>query len=384
MSSSPDLSYIEHLFGCHCYSEAAQALEAVPAPLGLEERARLRRVRGWLKLALGETEAAYDLFWSCADHPGGRAGILVLTVLAGQVSAAISHWQRHCQTLDAPPLELPDACWHARPVALAAIAQLHRYPFAAGSSARGAAGLYTALLYRALGDAPNAFIELSKVAAFTPMADLVRDRWLEEVVCLPAPASASTPTEIPARAASATAETAPPGTAELAVQSAARLLLYPDPQILERQCQEALAREQWLHALEILRRLLLLDPNHTSSLEKRWRLQLRLGAPEAARSDLFALVEIYERNAEVRACQQAAQHMVELFPDDERALLKMCFLQARLASPLALAHYGRQLLRICSEQGLHDRYASYRLWLLRQDLSLDDRSHFSAMTRQIM
>lgn len=384
MSSEPNLSHLASLFRCQCYAEVAEALDALPTPSSANERAEVRRVRAWVKLAQGDTETAYDLFWSCADNPGGRAGILVLTVLAGQVAVAISHWQRYCQTLDGPPRELPDAVWHARPVALAAIAQLHRYPFAARSATQGAAALYTALLYRALGDAPSAFVELSKVADFYAPADLVRDTWLEEVVCLPAPASARAPSQGVPPPFSPIESPAPLGTPELAVQCAARLLLYPDPEILERQWREALENGQWLHALEILRRQLLLDPCHTESLERRWRLHLQLGAPEAAKADLFALVEIYEKKAEVRSCQQAALSMVEHFPDDERALLKMCFLQARLASPLALARYGRHLLRICREQGLHDRYATYRLWLLRQELSLDDRSHFQSMSQQIM
>lgn len=375
--SDPELHKLRYLFASQAYPQAAETLRELPAPATSEGWAERRRLRGWIMLAMGETETAYDLFWSCADHPGGRAGILVLTVLAGQVTVAVSHWRRFCQSLSAPPLELPDAEWHARPVALAAVAQLERYPFSQRSQALGAAGLYAALLYRAIGDAPSAFIALSKVADFYPPADLVRDRWLEEVVCLPAPASA--PPSPSSRAGTpGTRPLTPCASPELAVQSAARLLLYPDPEILERQCQQALDQGQWTHALEILRRLLLLDPNHTSSLERRWRLHIQLDSLEAARADLFALVEIYEKGAQIGPCQQAAQRMIELFPNDERALLKMCFLQARLALPLPLARYGRELLRVCREQGLLDRYSSYRLWLLRQELSLDDRAHFES------
>jgi tetratricopeptide (TPR) repeat protein len=375
-SGDPAIGRVAFLFRGQAYSEAAVALDALEPPQSAAERAERRRIRGWLALALGETERAYDLFWSCADQAGGRAGILVLTVLAGQVSVAMTHWQRFCQTLSSPLMELPDAEWHARPVALAAIAQLQRYPFPARAPARGAAALYCALLYRALGDAPNAFIELSKVTDYYAPADLVRDRWLEEVVCLPPPSTPSP--ESFGRTCTAPQRTAqgPAGGAELAVQTAARLLLYPDPEILQRQCQEALERSNWLDALEILRRLLTLDPNHTAGLETRWRLHMQLGWTDAAKADLFALVEIYESSSEIRACQQAAARMVELFPGDERALLKMCFLQARLGCPLAVARYGRQLLAVCQELGLRDRFATYRLWLLRQDLALDDRSDF--------
>lgn len=377
-NSDPDLHRLSYLFQGQAYHEASDALDALPQPLTSQGRAEVRRLRGWIRLALGDTEEAYELFWACADHRGARAGILVLTVLAGQVAVAMTHWQRFCQSLSAPPLELPDGQWHARPVALAAIAQLQGYPFPPRSPVRGAAALYSALLFRALGDAPSAFIELSKVADYYAPADLVRDRWLEEMVCLPAPATSQGESQLRASSSYSCPAVGPAGGPEVAVQSAARLLLYPDTEILARQCKKALADSRWQDALEMLRRLLLLDPNHTASLEKRWRLHLQLGAPEAAKADLFALVDIYEQESDILACQQAAARMVELFADDERALLKMCFLQARLAAPLALARYGRMLLKVCREQELLDRYATYRLWLLRQNLSLDDRSHFEA------
>lgn len=380
-SFQPELAQVLRLFQSQAYREAAQHLDALEPASSPEARLERTRVRGWLRLAVGETEQAYNLFWSSATHAGGRAGILVLTVLAGQVSVAMTHWQRFCQSLASPPLELPDACWYARPVALGAIAQLQRYPFPARSPSLGAAGLYCALLYRALGDAPDAFIELSKVAEFYPPADLVRDRWLEQVVCLPAPSQeGGQPAGPLTSGASVRFSPGPVGGPEMAVQVAARLLLYPDPETLERQCRQALEAGAWNDALEILRRLLLLDPNHTPSLEKRWRLLLQLEAPEAAQADLFALVEIYEKESDVRACQQAAARMVELFPSDERVLLKMCFLQARLGAPLAVARYGRQLLRVCREQGLHDRHASYRRWLLRQNLALDDRQELESQS----
>jgi tetratricopeptide (TPR) repeat protein len=376
MNPDPDLQRLRYLFAGQAYHQAGDILKSMPEPETAEDKAERRRLRGWVHLALGETEQAYDLFWSCADNPGARAGILALTVLAGQVTAAMTHWQRFCQTLKTPPLALPDAQWHARPVTLAAIAQLQRYPFPQRSAIRGAAALYTALLFRALGEAPKAFVELSKVADYYPAADLVRDRWLEEIVCLPAPLTSQPEIASQPSLSSSRPFSEPVVGPELAVQSAARLLLYPDPDILERQCQEALTNGRLTEAREILDRLLMLDPNHTGALEKRWRLHVQLDWPEAAKSDLFALVDIYERRAEILACQQAAQRMVDLFPDDERALLKMCFLQARLASPLALARYGRQLLNLCREQKMLDRYATYRLWLLRQDLSLDDRFYF--------
>jgi tetratricopeptide (TPR) repeat protein len=389
----PELMGLIHLFANQAFQQAADALDQLPPPLTPEGKAEFRRLRGWIKLALGETEQAYDLFWSCADHPGGRAGILVLTVLAGQVTVAMTHWQRMLQERSTPPLELPDAMWHSRSVALGAIAQLARYPFPPGSHTRGAAALYSALLHRATGDSASAFSELSKVADYYAPADLVRDRWLEQMVCLPAPAGSQSESALleGAQSEGSASETATPSSApprppgatslpgpEAVVQMAARLLLYPDPDVLERQCKLALDRSQWQDALEILDRLLLLAPNHTGGLETRWRLYIQLGWPEAAKSDLFALVDIYEREGDIVACQEAALKMVGQFPADERAMLKMCFLQARLGAPLALAHYGRQLLALCRQQELLDRFATYRLWLLRQDLSLDDRSHFEA------
>lgn len=378
----PELTKLRFLFHNQAFAEALRSLELMPPAATSAGREEMERLKGWAHLAMGETEEAYRLFCRCSDHAGGQAGILILTVLAGQMAAAMQRWQH--LIVCAPPLVLPDADWHARPVVMAAIAQIQRYPFPERSLQRGAAGLYAALLFRALGEAPSAFIELSKVVDFYPPADLVRDRWLEQVVCLPPPSNPDASSE---PEAAGSAQMAGPaelpriglGDKESAVMIASRLLLYPDPDILERQYKQALEHAQWQDALEMLDRLLLFSPNHTGGLETRWRLYLQLGWPEAAKSDLFALVDIYERENNILACQQAAKRMVEQFPTDERALLKMCFLQSRLGAPLCLAHYGKLLLRLCREQELFDRFATYRLWLLRQELSLDDRSHFESL-----
>lgn len=377
------IQQLNALFRNQAYRQTLDALETLyHAASKSSSKAELRRLRGWVRLALGDTEKAYDDFWTCADHPGGRAGILALTVLAGQLLVAMTHWQRFCQSLSSPPLELPDAAWVARPVALAAVGQIQRYSFPERSPVRGAASLYSALLFQAIGDAPSAFSQLAKVADFYAPAEMVRDRWLQEVMCLPPPSVLLTSD----RKVMTQADSGPLAPDDLwspasAVQAATRLLLYPDPDVLERQCKIAIERDHWQDALEILDRWLLLDPNQTQALEQRWRLHLQLGWTEAAKSDLFALVEIYERASEIVPCLETAQAMVDLFPDDERTLLKMCFLQARLASPLALARHGRRLLALCLEQELYDRFATYRLWLLRQNISLDDRVHFESLSR---
>ncbi len=362
------------LFQRSAFEEVLGALDQLQQSDDLEQTAECRRIRGWAELSLGNTEEAYNLFWSCADHAGSRVGILILTILAGQVKVAIDHWMRHCQTLDRAPLELPDSRWHSRPVALAAISVLSRYPFTPRSHAQGSAALYTALLHRSLGDPPSAFMALSEVAGFYGLADLVRDRWLEEVVCLPPP-SARLLLDTRTLDQPFVAPNPESGVgAHKAVDCAIRILLYPDVPTLERQSQKALAETRWSDALEILRRLLFLDPAHTGSLEKRWRLYLQLEDREAAKTDLFALADIYEKSPNILRCLEVARAVIDLFPNDERALLKMCFLQARLGYPIALASYGRQLLDLCLSKGLRDRYATYRRWLLRQNLTLDDRN----------
>lgn len=376
-AAESDWAALESLFRAQAYQEVWERLECWPSLHDSRTRAEQRRRQAWTLLALGQTEEAYERFWSCSDHLGARAGILVLTVLAGQMRSAMQSWQTFCRSLSAPPKELPDAAWHARPVALAALAQLARYPFPAGSEERGAAGLYGALLWRALGETPRAFWELAQVAAFYPPAALLRDRWMEETVCLPAPhaAPALEPcacSDDPGALNTSTLGVNP----ERAVLAAARVLLYPDTDLLQRACDRALAEGRWHEALESLERLLTMEPFHTPSLEKRWRLHLRLQWRDAVKADLHLLVDLYEREGKMAACQQTAQRMVDLFPDDERTLLKMCFLQARLGAPVELGRYGRQLLRHCLEEQRRDRFATYRRWLLRQALTLDDRYEF--------
>ena len=371
---------LANLFQRGAFEEALSVLDRLQETTDKQRGAEFRRIRGWAELSLGNTEQAYNLFWSCADHAGSRVGILVLTILAGQVKVAIDHWMRHCQTLDSVPLELPDSLWHSRPVALAAINVLKQYPFPPRSPSQGSAALYMALLHRSLADPPNAFLVLSEVAAFYPLADLVRERWLEEVVCLPAP---KVRLELDSKTLDKPFSPPEPelGTGALeAVECAVKILLYPDVATLEKQSQKALAETRWLDALEILRRLLYLVPDHTSSLEKRWRLYLQLENLDAAKMDIFALVDIYEKNQSILKCLEVARTMVELFPNDERALLKMCFIQARLGYPIALATYGRRLLDLCLSKGLSDRFSTYRRWLLRQKLTLDDRNDLNAQS----
>lgn len=367
------------LFRRGAFQEAADLLEASDSSPSAEAKLEHRRVEGWVRLACGDTERAYNLFWSCAHSEGARAGILLLTVLAGQVSTAVEHWQRHLKAKGEPVVALPDSDWHAPLVVKAAVQLLQQYPFKPRSAALGAATLYQALLQRALGEPPEAFFSLSKVVDFYPAARLLRDQWLDETVCLPAPREANSQPATPQTNLTTPAADASPRTAKQVLDRAARLLLYPDQPTLERQCRQALDANKWLDALEILRRLLFLDPEHTSSLERRWRVHLRLEAHSEAKADLFALVEIYEKRSDVAACQRAAEKVLELFPDDERALLRMCFLQARLDSPLSLAQYGRRLLELCARLGLVDRKESYRNWLLRQNLSLDDQMEIRSM-----
>ena len=317
----------ERLFLLEDYRSAVDCIRTAEPSENKEWQAERRRFLAWALLAQGETKIAYELFWSCAQHEGARAGILILTVLAGQVETAIGNWQRHCEKLTQPPLSLPDARWHAPSVVRPALMILESYPFKDRSAQLGAACVYQALLHQT-------------------QANTVQSHEF----------SLRQPGEVVARAA--------------------HILLYPDLETLQKQCAQALGEGRYLDALEIIRRMLFLDPQHTQGLETRWRLYLKLEDTEAAKDDLFYLMDLYEREKQIVACQKVANQAVELFPEDERALLKMCFLQARLGAPTHLAAYGRKLLLLCREQGLHERANSYRRWLLRQNLALDDRFEF--------
>ena len=368
----PELAPLEMYFRQGSYEEGLHFLDGLPRTDDPSKQSERRRARGWLALALGQTEQAYRLFWSCAHQPGGRAGLLILTILAGQVEAGVGNWQKYFKSQSEPLLTLPDSGWHARPVVLATVGLLERYPFTKKPALRAAASLYRALLYRAVNQPADAFLALACAAEFSPAAALVRDRWLDEIACLPPPSETSSG---PA-ADSLSSSKSTLGRVEDALDTAYRLLLYPDLEKLRAQANSALDRADWSGALEMLRRCLLLEPEDTQSLERRWRLLLKLQEPDAALGDLSALVEIYERRKEITACRRSAERMVETFPDSERALLQMCFLQARLGAPLDLARYGRRLLELCRTQQQPDRLASYRRWLLRQGLTPDDRAEF--------
>lgn len=369
-----DLGVLFVYFQQEAYQAGLDFLEQMPPPQNSHEQAERRRAKAWLLLALGKTEQAYELFWSCADHPGGRAGLLVLTVLAGQIEAAMTNWNRYCARATGTLTSLPDDAWHSIPVVKAALRLLENYPFRESPQRQASADFYRALLYRAIGDHSSAFLAIAASASKLPLATFTRDLWLEQTACLPAPQGE----QRNSLASSPSTASSILGDATQAVNSAARILLYYDLTQLEFDAEQALNRSQWSEALELIRRCLFLQPDHAPSLERRWRLYQKLKQPEAAKSDLFTLVDLYESRGQVVACQRSATNMVEEFPEDERALLKMCFLQSRLRSPIALAQYGRRLLALCQQQGHHERLTSYRLWLLRQELTLDDRREFDS------
>lgn len=358
------------------YDRAAALIRTSTPTSSPEIQQHRRRLLAWATLSTGDTKTAYELFWSCAHHPGARAGILLLTVLAGQVETAIQNWSRHCEKLKLPPTEIPDHRWHTPTVVLPAIKILETYPFREKSQEMGAAFVYLALLFQTQADAPGTFRSLGRVTGFYTPARLLRDLWMDELLCLPLPKQPSDSNEDDTDFSRPSSPSFADRNPEELVARAAHILLYPDLDVLDSHCERALAEGRFTDALEALRRLLFLDPQHTPSLEKRWRLYLKLENREASKQDLFFLMDVYEREKQIVACQKVAAQLVELFPDDERALLKMCFLQARLGSPNQLARHGRQLLALCRRNGLNERANSYRRWLLRQNLSLDDRADF--------
>lgn len=358
------------------YRAAVECIRSAQPTHNKDWQFERRRFLAWATLATGETREAYELFWSCAQHEGARAGILLLTVLAGQVDTAVENWSRHCEKLKEPPSTLPDARWHTPSVVRPALHILQSYPFKSRTSKYGSAKVYQALLHQTQGDAPGTFQALGEVTDFFAPARLLRDRWMDGLLCLPLPKRDGEEDAQDQDWQTGPAQGLANTTSQEVVQRAAQLLLYPDMDLLEKQCRVALNQGRLLDALEALRRLLFLDPQHTPSLEQRWRLFLKLQDYESAKQDLFYLTDLYEKGKQILRCRALAERTVELFPRDERALLKMCFLQARLGATNELAHYGRRLLQLCQSQGLLDRGASYRRWLLRQQLSLDDRTDF--------
>ena len=370
------LKEAEYLLRLREYQAAVLCVRAAEPSQDREIQAHRRRFLAWATLATGETTEAYELFWSCAHHEGARAGILLLTVLAGQVETAIKNWRRYCDKLPHPPLALPDKDWHAPAVVRPALMILETYPFQERSIEKGAAAVYRALLHQTQGNASETFRTLGQVTDYYLPAQLLRDKWMDGLLCLPLPKNSQGGGSDGTRSEERKATTLRGHRPEDVVAKAVQILLYPDIELLQGQCEEALRGGRHQEALEALRRMLFLDPQHTASLEKRWRLYLVLEETEAAKDDLFYLMDLYEREKQILACQRVAAQTLELFPDDERALLKMCFLQARLDCPTELALYGKKLLALCRKNELHERANSYRRWLLRQSLSLDDRADF--------
>ncbi|MCA9781680.1 MAG: hypothetical protein KC800_33410, partial [Candidatus Eremiobacteraeota bacterium] len=245
----------ERLFLQQDYQAAVECIRSAGPSEDKEWQSERRRFLAWALLAQGETKIAYELFWSCAHHEGARAGILLLTVLAGQVETAIGNWQKHCEKLTQPPLFLPDAAWHAPTVVKPALMILQRYPFEQRSQRFGAACLYQALLHHTQGNNPESFRELGKVTEFYTPARLLRDRWMDGLLCLPLPKSTENTVGVEPLRSVSDPEFASRHPRDV-VARAAHILLYPDLETLQKQCSRALEEGRYLDALEVLRRIL--------------------------------------------------------------------------------------------------------------------------------
>ncbi len=392
----PLLEKISRLFQQQDFHQASGLLAQRASNKDPFQESEIRRIEGWVELARGETERAYQLFWSCSGRDGARAGIMLLTILAGQIKTAIDHWCRYLSGLTTPPIRLPDSFWHANPATKAALNLLSNYSFPERSPLLGASLFYQALLHRTLDENSKAFLALAKAVDFFPMASLLRDTWLEEFACLPAPPESradshelATEASEGHRAEDLLEPNEPrshhPGRVETLINReqvlsrAQEILFYPSPRTLENWVDQALEEQRWWDALEYLRRLLFLEPESTSGLERRWRLLWKLERVEEARADLYHLIDLYQNQGQSTDSLAAAKVAVEMFPRQEQALLKLCFLLARLEDSLTLAEYGVRLLDLCQSEGQLDRRESYQRWLLRQNLSLDDRYRIQNM-----
>ena len=373
----PILEKTKQLFLMGAVNDALEYLQAQDSRAAKPATQRLRvKALAWLNLNVGQTEKAYELFWSSAHFEGAKAGILLLTVLSGQVITAMGNWLSYCTGRPRAPLEIPDEFWHTEAVCRPAIDILKRHHFHQESPQRAASMLYIALLYRAIGNAPEAFGFIAEAATLWPAASIVREKWLEQTVGLPAPKGHTETKSSPTVGSAGFPEST---TYTTVLNKAQMILLYPEPENLRTRYSEALTQQKWLDALEILRRLLFLDPQDTESLENRWRLLWKLQETEQARDDLLYLVELYEKRNDSVACLRVAHKAVELFEDDERPLLRLCFLYASLARPEELSRHGIALLERCRRLEERGRFVSYQRWLLRQQLTLDGRTTITGL-----
>jgi len=132
-------------------------------------------------------------------------------------------------------------------------------------------------------------------------------------------------------------------------------------------------RQSWDEALEYLRRVNLVDPEHLNACSLRFEVLLYLDQAADARQEGYHLMDLLERQNRLHEAVALGTRMFELWPDDERLVCKHQLLFHRAGDVQNAARWTFELVRRYRYAHQIDQASAALYWLLRTALSGADR-----------
>lgn len=230
-----------------------------------------------------------------------------------------------------------------------------------------AAWTFRGVLLEWLGCSSEAFGSLAAALrvepGYTPAARL-QDAWLAEALCLPAPHRARCE-ELQEALVVKNPEPRPVWYREH--------LLGDDAEALYSTALIHYTRQSWEEALEFLRRVNMVDPEHLHACSLRFEVLLYLDQAADARQEGYHLMDLLERNDRLGDAIALGTRMFELWPEDERLVCKHKLLFHRAGDAQNAARWTFELVRRYRYALKIDQASGALYWLLRTAVSGADR-----------
>ncbi len=229
-----------------------------------------------------------------------------------------------------------------------------------------AAWTFRGVLLEWLGCTSEAFGSLAAALRVEPSyrpASSLQDVWLSEALCLP----------YPTRAHRQQLELVPAQTPEARPAWYGEHLLGDDAEALYSCALIHYARQGWEEALDFLRRVNMVEPEHLNACSLRFEVLLYLNETAEARQEGFHVMDLLERHDRLSDAIALGGRMFELWPEDERLLCKHQLLYHRAGDAQNAARWTFELVRRHRYASQVSQASAALYWLLRTALSGADR-----------
>lgn len=230
-----------------------------------------------------------------------------------------------------------------------------------------AAWTFRGVLLEWLGCTSEAFGSLAAALEVEPgyaPAARLQDAWLTEALCLPAPRRSrrEEPQEGPVALA---LEARPTWYSEH--------LLGDDAEALYARAVTYYTRESWEEALEYLRRVNMVDPEHLNACSLRFEVLIYLNRAAEARQEGYHLMDLLERHDRLNDAIEFGNRMFQLWPEEESLLCKHQLLFHRAGDVHNAARWTFELVRRHRFAQQINQASASLYWLLRTPISGGDR-----------